>query len=319
MSGIRDLVSRFPLSSFFVLAFGVSWMAWTPFILSTSGLGLEQDIHIPKVLGTTQIVGMLPGAYLGPLTAALIVTALSDGRAGLRHWRQRLVRWRVGLRWYLAILVGVPTVILVTTLALPGAWAQIRVPALIVFAGYVPMLVVQFFTTAVAEEPGWRDFALPRLQRRYGPTVGTLVLGLLWGCWHLPLFFTEWGGWPDVSWVRPLEFVVSCVPLSIVMTWVFNRTGQSLPIVMVLHASINATYSLIWSEVFPHLDGAKDGQHSILIASVIAALILLIATRGKLGLSSDDNLEVAPAAPPGGRAIAPYVPDLPTGRPQDRV
>lgn len=281
---MKELVKRYPLISFFVLAYGVSWLAWSPYILSTSGLGWEPDLHIPALLGTTQLVGMLPGAYLGPVTAAFVVTLVADGRAGLRHWARRLVRWRVSWRWYVGVLVAVPAVVLLAGAALPGSWGHLRMPAVTIVLMYLPMLVLQFVTTAVAEEPGWRDFALPRLQGRLGPVAGTAVLGLLWGCWHLPLYATEWGGWPHVAWWQPVEFVVACVPLSMVMTWVFNRSGQSLPIVMILHASINTTYTLVWGQVFPTLT-RQDTMHAQLVASVLVALVLVAATRGRLGLA----------------------------------
>ncbi|MFG1928650.1 CPBP family intramembrane glutamic endopeptidase [Cryptosporangium sp. NPDC048952] len=145
-----------------------------------------------------------------------------------------------------------PATILLTGFVVPGALDGLTVPSLTVLAAFLPMLVIQFLTTATAEEPGWRDFALPRLQQQFGPVLGTSILGVLWGCWHLPLFLTEWGGYPDITWTDPALFVVSCVPLSLVMTWIFNRTGQSLPIVMVFHAAINTTYSLVWPTVFNH-------------------------------------------------------------------
>jgi membrane protease YdiL (CAAX protease family) len=172
-----------------------------------------------------------------------------------------------------------------------------------VLAAYLPLLVMQFVTTAAAEEPGWRDFALPRLQRRFGAVSGTAILGLLWGGWHLPLFFTQWGGWPHASWTLPVEFVAGCVPLSLVMTWVFNRTGESLPVVMVLHASINTTYSLVWSEVFPTLDLTRDTLHVQLIASTAVALLLIVATRGRLGLRVEQRTRPIEehAAVPAGR------------------
>ncbi|WP_432827648.1 CPBP family intramembrane glutamic endopeptidase [Dactylosporangium sp. CA-092794] len=283
MGAVRGLVHRFPVVVFFALAFGLSWVAWTPYILSESGLGWI-PLRFPEVLGTTQFAGVLPGAYLGPLTAAFVVTAAAEGRAGLRHWSRRLVRLRVGWRWYLLVLTAVPAVILLATLALPGSWGHVRAPGVAVLVGYLPLLLVQIVTTAMAEEPGWRDFALPRLQGRFGAVAGTVVLGVLWGCWHLPLFFTEWGGWPHVSWVTPVEFVAGCVPLSLVMTWVFNRTGESLPIVMLLHAGINTTYSLVWSQVFPTLDLQRDSMHAQLIGSTVVALLLIAATRGRLGL-----------------------------------
>lgn len=158
------------------------------------------------------------------------------------------------------------------------------------------MLLMQFVTTAAAEEPGWRDFALPRMQDRFGPVAGTTILGFLWGCWHLPLFFTEWGG-PNVTWYQPIEFIAGCIPLSLVMTWVFNRTGQSVPLIMLLHAGINSTYSLVWPEVYTNLDSARDPIHAQLIASLVAGAVLIIATRGRLGLQ-------APKAP--GAATPPH-------------
>lgn len=277
------LVHRFPLTAFFTLAYGLSWLAWIPFVLGDSGLNVL-DLHVPRLGGSAQLVGLLPGAYLGPVTAAFIVTATVSGRDGLRHWSRRLVKFKVNWRWYAVVLLGVPATILLSTFVLPESWGNARMIPAWVAAAYLPMLILQFFTTAMAEEPGWRDFALPRLQERFGAVGGTTVLGLLWGGWHLPLFFSEWGGWPNTHWLSPIEFVACCVPLSLVMTWVFNRTGQSLPIVMILHAGINSTYSLVWHEVFPTLDPVRDPLHTQLICSTVLALILIVATRGKLGL-----------------------------------
>jgi membrane protease YdiL (CAAX protease family) len=281
-TGFRGYIRRHALLAFFVLANGLSWLAWLPYILSKNGLGLI-GLRFPEILGTDQVLGVLPGAYLGPVTAAFIVTATANGRAGLRHWADRLVRWRVNWRWYVGILATVPAVVLLVTCVLPGAVQGAHLPGVAVLIGYLPVLVVQFITTAVAEEPGWRDFALPRLQRRHGATLGTVALGLLWGMWHLPLYLTHWGGWPDVAWWQPVEFVAACVPLSLTMTWVFNRTNESLPMVMILHASINTVFSLVWPQMFPQLT-SRDGGHVVLIASTASALVLLAVTRGKLGL-----------------------------------
>ncbi|WP_336029035.1 CPBP family intramembrane glutamic endopeptidase [Geodermatophilus sp. FMUSA9-8] len=299
-SGVRGLVRRFPTASFFALAFGLSWAAWAPYVLSVHGLGVL-DLRFPEVLGTTQLLGGLPGAYLGPLAAAFVVTALVEGRAGLRAWAHRLTHWRVGWRRYAAVLVTVPAVVLLSTVALPGALAGAQPISPVVLAAYLPMLVLQILTTSLAEEPGWRDFALPRLQASFGPVLGTTVLGLLWGCWHLPLFLiAEWGGYPEQSWVLPVVFVAGCVPLSIIMTWAFNRSGQSVPLVMVLHASINSTYTLVWPVAFPHLDFHLDTALTMLLASTAVAAVLLLATRGRLGLPAPARgghpVEAAPAS-----------------------
>src|SRR4029453_936502 len=122
---------------FFALAYGLSWAAWTPYILSDSGRGWI-PLHIPHVLGSSKIIGMLPGAHLGPVTAAFLITAATDGRPGLRFWSQRLVRWRVGWRWYLTVLASVPASILLATFALPASWGHARLVTVTVLAGYLP-------------------------------------------------------------------------------------------------------------------------------------------------------------------------------------
>ncbi|WP_433796293.1 CPBP family intramembrane glutamic endopeptidase [Actinoplanes sp. CA-252034] len=291
METVRALVRRYPVLTFFALAFGLSWAAWTPYVLGNTGLDWEPEFQLPTG-AAGQVVGMLPGAYLGPLGAAFIVTSLVEGRAGLRQWAQRLVRWRVGWRWYVAILLLVPATIMLATLPVPGALAGLSVPGWQILVAFLPMLGVQLITTAAAEEPGWRDFALPRLQERYGPLPGTVILGFLWGCWHLPLFLTEWGG-TNKSWTHPVLFVLCCIPLSIVMTWIFNRTGQSLPIVMFFHAAINTTYTLVWAEVFTTLDGG-DANLVNLIGAGAAAALLLVVTGGRLGLRTPPHQPVLP-------------------------
>lgn len=86
---------RHGLVSYYALAYGLSWLAWLPYLLSQNGVGVLQ-FTFPQLLGTSQFAGVLPGAYLGPLGAAFIVTAIAEGRPGLRRWGGRLFRWSVG-------------------------------------------------------------------------------------------------------------------------------------------------------------------------------------------------------------------------------
>lgn len=281
-SGVRALIARRPLISFFVLAFGLSWLAWTPYVLSRSGLGVL-DFDFPTLLGTTQLLGMLPGAYLGPIVSAFLVTAISSGRAGLAEWLGRFRRWRVSWLAYVAVIGGVPLSLTLVGLLLSGG-TDLRLPAASVLVAYIPMLALQMITTGLAEEPGWRDFALPRLQPRFGSLGGSLILGPLWGCWHLPLFLTSWGNWPNVQVVDVIEFVGTAMAICIVMTWVFNRTNQSLPLQMILHSSINTYASIVWSGVFPAMDHSAITL-GIGITAGVAALTLVIITRGRLGWS----------------------------------
>ncbi|GAA4198226.1 CPBP family intramembrane glutamic endopeptidase [Microbispora amethystogenes] len=279
-SGLRGFIRNHPLISFFVLTNLMSWVAWVPYILSATGLAVW-DFTFPRFLGSTQIAGVLPGAYLGPIFAAYIVTRVADGKEGVRRWVRRMTKWRVGWVWYLVAVLGVPAAIIAASLAFSGE--DIRIPPVAVLVAYVPSLLIQMVTTGLAEEPGWRDFALPRMQRRFGPLGATAVLGLLWGVWHLPLFLSEWGGWPDVTWMRVGEFVAFCCAFSVVVTWMFNRTGQSLPLVMLLHVSVNNFMSLPYGEMFPSIATPEQASHVTLLAATTAAILLLIATRGRLG------------------------------------
>jgi membrane protease YdiL (CAAX protease family) len=277
-SGVRGAIQRHPLISFFILANLLSWIAWIPYILSGNGLGIWNFSFPDPVTG--QLLGVLPGAYLGPIFSAFLVTAITDGRAGLRVWAGRLLRWRVGWRWYAGVLLGVPAALIAAGALFSGG--DIQAPTAAVLIAFVPGLVVQMLTTGLAEEPGWRDFAVPRLQARGGPKLAVFVLGPLWALWHLPLFFTEWGGWPDASWTRPVVFSVFCILFNIVMIWVFNSTGESLPLAMLMHVSINNFASIVWGSMFPAAT-AETVQLALLVASGIAAAILLIVTRGRLG------------------------------------
>ncbi|TWF95773.1 CPBP family intramembrane glutamic endopeptidase [Saccharopolyspora dendranthemae] len=283
-SRLRSHIAERPIAWFFALSFGLSWLVWTPYVLSRNGIGVLA-IDYPRIAGTTQLLGVLPGAYAGPLLSAFALTAIIGGRPGLRRWVGRVARWRVHWFWYVGVLAGVPAALTITSLPIMGDW---RMPAAAVLVAFVVGMVFQLSTTGLAEEPGWRDFALPYLQPKYGPLRGTLLLGPLWGAWHLPLFFTEWGGWPEFSVVEVVEFCGLATAISVVMTWVFNRTGESLPVAALLHISVNNYFSTTWSEIFPGGDGGSVTRIT-LIASTVAAVVTIIATRGRLGYAPAES------------------------------
>ncbi|MGW5018440.1 CPBP family intramembrane glutamic endopeptidase [Streptomyces cacaoi] len=273
-----------PLTWFFTLAFLLSWAAWTPYVLSRNGVGIW-DFTFPAVGGTSQLLGVLPGAYLGPITSALLVTGLTEGREGLRTWARRMSKWRVNWRWYVGVIVSVPAVLVLASTVL-GARGP-AMPSAVLLTAYLPGLVFQLVTTGLAEEPGWREFAMPRLQRRFGPVRATLIVGPIWGLWHMPLYLTDWGG-DAVTWNIPVEFIATTIAFSFVMTWVFNATGESLPLAMLLHCGVNNFYSMGWGDMFPWLSNSYT-THAFLAASAIAAVIILLTTRGRLGQPPSDR------------------------------
>ncbi|GAB2932213.1 type II CAAX endopeptidase family protein [Nonomuraea fastidiosa] len=290
--GLAGFIRRRPLISFFVLANLLSWVAWTPYALSNQGLGIW-DFDFPALLGTTQFLGVLPGAYLGPIFSAYLVTRITEGKEGIRRWVGRMTKWRVRWFWYVITAVGVPVTLVITSLALSDG--AVKMPPAAVLAAYIPGLLIQMVTTGLAEEPGWRDFALARMQRKYGPFGATMILGPLWGIWHLPLFLTEWGGYPNVTLEHVLVFIGFAWSFSFVITWVFNRTGQSLPLIIVLHVSVNNFMSIAFSDMFPTITDPDTAGMVTLLAGLGGALVVLLLTRGRLGYKPEEDPSAAPA------------------------
>ena len=259
---------RHPLIGYFALTFAFSWL-----IVIVLGVALRLPAQVVVALNT-----------IGPTFGAVVMTALLDGRAGLRRLLRSLARWRIGARWYLFALLGIPLIYLLGTLALPGVLADVRPPV------PVPWLV-EYLIVFVAggivggplfEEPGWRGFALPRLQAQLGPLRGTLLLGGLWGAWHLPQYFVPaWAA--QNGGLHPSSVIVYLlvVPaIAVIMTWVYNRTQGSLLLAVLAHASVNTAQPLVVNDPFPR---AASTEVNALLAFGITALVLLVLTRGRLG------------------------------------
>jgi uncharacterized protein len=192
------------------------------------------------------------------------------------------VLWRVGLRWYLFALIGIPVVMALGTVILPGGLAALLA---LVGPGYVLTYLSTYVLVVILggplfEEPGWRGFALPRLQPLHGPLVGTLILGLLWALWHLPEFlvpaWAEWSG--GSSFLAIIKFVVIAIAFAIVTTWVFNNTKGSVFMAILVHASID-TFSL----PVGGLGSPSAVGNSVLLSFGVLALVLVVLTRGRLG------------------------------------
>jgi membrane protease YdiL (CAAX protease family) len=271
--GVRGLLQRHPLLSYFVMAYGFSWLGWLPYVLGKDGLGL-----LPWQLGQ---VGLIPGAYLGPLLSGFLMVGATEGKAGARHLWRRMVQWREGWQWYVVALVGIPVISMLGFLAIPDALAAFHpvFPQVILFL--LLLLPIEILTSGLAEEPGWRGFALPRLQERYGPLLASIILGVLWQCWHLPLYLTDWGR--DAGWLGISLDIIGNLGLTILITWVFNHTRGSLLIAILLHAMLDTFASTSALSIFSFAWVQQHGHLAMLIGFNVVGLILVIATRGRLG------------------------------------
>ncbi len=295
-SSLKRLISAHPLVAYFAIAFAGTWAFLLPFALSrnVNGLGIL-PFRIPD---TAFLIAFVLGTLAGPALASLSVTAITSGRAGLRLLLRRCVQWRVGIGWYLIAIFG-PLLILGVGYSvflgvnLPLA-LLIKWPLL--FTVFFPQAVFAILTASFAEELGWRGFALPRLQQRYGPVLGTIILGTLHGLWHLPAFFTGLLG--PFSLPKYASFLFGAIALSFLFTWLFNHTRGSVLMATLLHGSNNAATGLLVLLIPAHLIVAGwansfvyGGWATVVVVGVVA-LLLIIFTKGRLGYNPERNAQL---------------------------
>jgi uncharacterized protein len=244
----------------------------------------------------------------GPLLAAKVVTIVTTGTDGMRALSRRYVQWRVGMLWYFVALFGY----FLVWLAGYSVWlAGVPLVALIakpwlIFSSYLaPFALLLVF--AFGEETGWRGFALPRLQERYGPLRGTLTLGTLHGLWHMAALLVP--GFVSSS-TSSLPFIAgwiaTAIAATVLYTWIFNNTSGSLLIAVPVHAGSNASSSLLGARV-PEHPILRYWQATIcnsrwnlanLIPFAISAMLLIVFTRGRLAYSPDHAPELVAAPRP---------------------
>jgi membrane protease YdiL (CAAX protease family) len=259
----NSFVAR-PLLSFFVLANLVSWITWAP--LSAAGLNWTTIRFSPYL----HLVG-----GLGPLIAALVVTAACDGRAGLTRLFDACIAVRGRLGW-VAFAVAAPVLLFVVSAAalrVAGqdqvAWANVgrsvEYPAL----SRGVYWVANVFFYGFGEEVGWRGFALPRLQARTSALTSALLLGAAWAAWHLPLFAFA-GGLSSMGIAGAVGWLFSILTGSILMTWLFNASRGSILAVALFHGVLDIVMTSPVNGPLPSVMGAAITLLGLTVAFTLA-------------------------------------------------
>ena len=274
---LGQLMRKHPLVFYFFLAYAISWILFIPYVLAEWGILMPGNYSLLFYILHT----------FGPALAAVIMTAIIAGKSGLQDLRQRMRQWRAPWRWYLFILLGIPALLMLGIVLQPGALASFHDLSPLILVSYPFAFIATFFGGGpLGEEVGWRGFALPRMQRQYGPLWGTLLLGVLWSCWHLSDFLTaSKGGGQGTGWTTFLGnfpvFTLSVLSLAIVFTWIYNHTGGSIFTAILAHTSVNILEVLL---IPRYLTLDEISLHRALLTSFgVTALLILILTRGKLG------------------------------------
>ena len=218
------------LVAFFALAYALSWSWAIPLAVAHQIVrrGEGWPTHYPLLLG--------------PAIAAVVITAWTMGRPGVRDLLARVARWRVPLRWWLAAVspaafLGLALIAMAAAgKALPTVadFGQYSGTPAIGLAGVLVLIAVG----ALGEETGWRGYALPQLQRRFSPLTSSLILAVLRFCWHLPQFFVI-ATYRDFSPVQYVGFFLGLTCGAVILTWLYNRSGGSILLVAAWHGLYN--------------------------------------------------------------------------------
>lgn len=275
--GYRDWIVRHPVAAFFLGAYAFTWLWWTP-----SMLGFE---------GVLVSLAMFVGGF-GPAVSGAAIIRFTGGSA--RTWFRGLFRWRIAVRWY-AFALGLPVLIVsVATAAFVLAGEEIELSLLGGnLAKFVPLLIFVTLIGGGNEEPGWRGFALPRLQMRWTPLRATLLLGAVWALWHLPILVVAGGHGLD-----PIPFALIIVVLFVgiaggyafPLTFLHNKTKSSL-LCMLLHGSYNTAIGLLILVPEDVLRGSTYATSAVALTGTMLAVtaVLLLVTRGQLGLDATSD------------------------------
>ena len=281
--------STWPIVSFFVLAYAIAWGAFAILGVIARQSGVESTQTFMALAESYQFEGVNLSVapwlvYL--LTrladfafsiAGVVMIAVTAGQAGLRELWQRLTRWQIGWRWYALGLLPLGLYLVATAVANGFSSAEINLSTIgtALFSLQAGFFVSLFLRGALGEELGLRGFALPYLQARMSPFRASLIIGVLWGAWHLPVLIGR-----DL--LSVVAFSLLSIGLAMLFTWLFNGSGGSLIPVLLFHASQN------WEEgfetLFPSLVGTEwelVSTLSLLVIGLVAAVVVWRNGRNK--------------------------------------
>jgi uncharacterized protein len=234
----NNFIVRRPLLAYFVLSYTFFWGFLVLIIVFLGMLRLQPD----TLPAWAKPIIVILGSWM-PNVAAVTVTGVLAGREGIRQLLGKFFSYRIAVRWYLVALCPFPLAFVAAGLyRLAGGAAPGNMG---LSAGFwAGLIILNLLQGATGEEAGWRGFALPRLQKAHGPVKASLILGLLWNFWHLPLWLLSGYSGLDLL-IYVLAFSVSIISLTFLLTWISSKTPNSLVPIVMTHFSFNASLNLV--------------------------------------------------------------------------
>jgi membrane protease YdiL (CAAX protease family) len=273
---MRSITQRYPLVAYYVLT------------------SILSGVIIALLFAAGLVEGLFFLGTFGPGLAAILVTAMINGRVDVRKLLSSLLIWRIGIQWWLVALL-LPALIVLGAVYLFSLFGG---PTLD-FSRYqplytvVPMIILLTLLNGVGEELGWRGFMLPRTQSRYNALVASLIVGTFWGLWHAPVYFIAGTAQSLLRsqvgfWIGLLLFTLTTMAISVTFTWVFNNTRGSVLIASLLHGANNA-----WMNYFlvdPATEVLGITIWSTVLWAVLAFVLLLVYGPAHLSRSNERQI-----------------------------
>lgn len=280
-SALRRLVTHHPMAAFLVMAFTIS-IAIAFVRLQTNGV-----IQSPSY---QYLVGFLESLFSVALPAFLVVAAM-QGKDGVRDLARRSLRWRVGARWYLLALLGIPvaSMILASVIygitplnALLDKWQ-------LLFTLILPSLLIRFIFLNTLEEIGWLGFLQARLQDEYGPWKACLLVEIPFALWHLPGLLGDTGGQLSVALIYGGVLAIFQLCGRFIIMWLYNNTNRSVLLAGLFHANFNTTINMYTREFIP----VPAELWFFIVSGVVAvaAVLILLLTRGRLSYTPNQEMD----------------------------
>ena len=215
---------------FILLTFLITWGVNIPLALAAHHM---IKFNVPRWIEIT--------STLSPGFVAIILTSIQLGRGSLRVLLLKIFQWRVRLKWYLFALL-VPAGCVIASLCI---YHSVYRQSVDLSEWYLPLILFFIFIpfSPLWEEIGWRGFLLPILQSKFHPLLAAVILGLIWGIWHVPMYLVH-NPEGDRTGLFLVFFILGTIPLTVLFVWLFNNTKGSLLLTIIFHSAINATFSL---------------------------------------------------------------------------
>lgn len=287
MTAVRAFVKNHPLLSYVALTFAISW-GEILLVIGPGGVPVNAE-HFRQII----VLGY-PAMLAGPTLAAIVLTGLVYGKAGFRELLSKLLRWRVGVRWYAVALLTAPLTMLAVLLALSLVSPAFR-PLLFVTDDPFDLLLFSFWAglmVGIFEELGWTGFAVPALLgRRYGVLGTGLIVGFLYAAWSFLIVYLSQASDPTPGTLSMAVFLAASLftwlPVyRVLMVWVYERTNGSLPVVMLMSAS--------WVVAWNSLNNALTQTLTTLTAFYLVMTVVWCAIVAVVALANHGHLSRQP-------------------------